>query len=1353
MSDKPKHPGEYIRSNVIPAEMNVKDAAVRLDVSRPTLSKLLNGRADLSPDMAARLETAFGVSARKLLDLQSDWDAAHSNRTQLASAIKSYVPPFLQIKAAKIEQWGSTGLLPRQRLAVFLRTLVNSTGAGLTKVDFPGNDDSERPGWDGEVHATEATPWVPAGHSGWEFGTNENVKKKADGDFAKSVAGVDADERKQMTFVFVTPRSWPGKAAWIKENRAKKLWKDVRAYDSSDLEQWLEQSIPAQAWFANETEQAAGGTISLDEASKRWAADCEPALAPSLFDEAIASYRSTLERVLSTSPFKPTVIAADSRDEALAFLSAALQADDTELGLCRDRIIVFSEPGTLAKLAAQPSNFIPVILSREVEKEFAPFRTAMPSFIVYPRNAASEPDISLETLSYDSFEKALRTMGLDDERIRQLSRESGRSPTVLRRRLSQMQAIKTPDWSADRTIAQSLIPFLFAGAWKSDNTTDQAILEFLAGEVPFEELERRLSSLLPLDSAPVWAIGSFRGIVSKIDALFAISEAITAPDLQRFFEVAGLVLSEDNPALDLPDDKRWAAGIYGKTRQISGALREGLAETLVLLAVHGPALFKPRGFDTATHAERLVESLLLPLNDRTLEAQIDNLPLYAEAAPEKFLSIIEADLKSEDPQTLKLMRPVGDSLFGSSPRTGVLWALENLAWSEPLFMRTVLVLGKLGETVIDDNLSNKPVRSLSSIFRSWMPQTSANLELRKAALTKLVQQHPTVGWQICIEQFDPHSRMGDYSHKPRWRPDGHGHGNVLTRSEANDFQVFAFKLAVNWTDQTRDTITDLINNLGGVDEAMKLEVWDLVDRWSVTASEADKASVREKIRVSTMTRGARLRRGAREKVESDERAREAYHRLAPSDPVFKHAWLFKQAWVEESADELEDDDLDYEKRDERMAKLKESALREVFDTGGIDAVLQLAENGQAAHNVGWFLATIISTEAALVEALLTVVHSDQLSGSRANVVSGALHKADQRGWNTLGLLVGKLPSSEAIEVLLLAPFKSTSWDIVESLGAAASQQYWANIQPGWNRDSQDLVVAVSRLVEAGRPRAAFQFAHFDLKELPPRSLFDVLIAVARSAEPPKTYMLDQHHLREAFKLLNASGQMTTDELAGLEFQYIEIFDEEDETRPINLERRIAQQPELFVHAIAFAFKRDDGGKDPPELQIQDDEQRSNRASAAYRLLEKVRQIPGESVNGEIDKEKLTKWIEEVRSACGSLARQDIGDQRIGKLLSHAPSDADGVWPGLTVRDVLEQVANEHIELGLRTALYNSRGVHFRGEGGSEERQIAAKYGRWADAIEYTHPRVAAILRNMERSYIRDAEWEDNDAKIARRMRY
>ncbi|WP_337180303.1 hypothetical protein [Sphingopyxis granuli] len=1355
MSDIVLHPGAYVRRNVIPDTMNVTAAAKKLEISRVALSNFLNGKSDLSQEMAARLEVVFGEPARKLLDLQSAWDSSQSSCRPLAPVISSYVPPFLQLKASKIEAWAGTGILPRQRLSVFLRTLVNSTGTGLSKVNFPGNDDSERPGWDGEVEATEATPWIPKGRSGWEFGINVDPKSKADGDFAKSVKGLAAAERKDMTFVFVTPRAWAGKDDWVKDRRREKLWSDVRAYDASDLEQWLEQSIAGQVWFANETGQDAQGAISLDEAWKIWGADCEPQLRPSLFDDALAAYRSTLQRAVASTEHKSIVIAADSREEALAFLSAGFSGDDAELGKYRDRIIVFRDASALSKLAAQVSNFIPVILSREVEKEFAPHRAAMPSFIIYPRNATTtDPDITLETLNYEAFDKALSDMGLEHERIQSLSRETGRSPTVLRRRLSQLSAIRKPDWAEDKAIASQIVPFLFAGAWKAGNSADEAMLDALAAYIGFGELERRLNDLLPLESTPVWRVGSFRGVVSKIDILFAIKDVILEADLERFFDVASLVLEEEDPALDLPEDKQWAAGIYGKTREISGALRDGLAESLVLLSVYGASLLRPRlNFNTAWRAEKLVRSLLEPLTLKKLESQSGDLPLYSEAAPEAFLSIIEEDLKTPEPQSLALMKPIDNTMFGRSHRTGLLWALENLAWSETLFMRTVLVLGRLSERAIDDNLVNKPAGSLSAIFRNWMPQTSADLEGRKKALLKLAEKFPDVAWSICIDQFSLHSRFGHYSHKPRWRPDGHGHGNVVTVGEMNEFALHAFNVALTWPRHTKSTLADLIQNLDAIDDSMRPQVWDVVDEWIAKANEDDRAWLREKIRVTAFGRRAVKRKKKKGKSVADDRARQAYDALLPSDAVLRHAWLFKQSWVEESADELEEEDFDYKKRDERISALRLAAVSEIFADGGVVAIMRLAELGQAQHNVGWFLSRLMTEAEELRSVLKQIVSGKPVEGTVAAILGGALAESSNRGRDIIGDLIAGENDETAVSILLAAPFDRTTWNVAEHPDKALGSRYWKDISPGWNQTEEDVRHAVKRLLEAGRPRAAFQFAHFQLKELPPRDLFNLLDAIRRgSDEAAGTYLLASHDLQNAFELLNASGQMSTDEMAGLEFAFIDALDDDQGVGFVNLGRQIEKHPELFVQAIQYVYRRDDEGEDAPEPEISD-EQNSARANSCYRLLDRLRLIPGHDENGELCAERIVNWIEQVRTGCAAIARLGVGDSRIGQLLSHAPTDEEGVWPCLPVREALEQVLNEDMGSGVHTGIRNSRGVHWRGEGGSQEREIAAKYAGWANSMEYTHPRVAAILRGLEQSYLHEADWEDNEAKITRRMRY
>jgi antitoxin HigA-1 len=79
----PPHPGELIRTEIIePAGLTVTAAAKALRVSRPTLSSLLKGKADLSGEMALRIEKAFGVKMDTLMRMQSSYDIAQTRKRE-----------------------------------------------------------------------------------------------------------------------------------------------------------------------------------------------------------------------------------------------------------------------------------------------------------------------------------------------------------------------------------------------------------------------------------------------------------------------------------------------------------------------------------------------------------------------------------------------------------------------------------------------------------------------------------------------------------------------------------------------------------------------------------------------------------------------------------------------------------------------------------------------------------------------------------------------------------------------------------------------------------------------------------------------------------------------------------------------------------------------------------------------------------------------------------------------------------------------------------------------------------------------------------------------------------------------
>lgn len=83
MMNNPPHPGELLREDVLCSlGIEVTDAAQRLGMSRTTLSRVINGRAGISPDLALRLEMAGVSTARFWMALQANYELAQAAQRQ-----------------------------------------------------------------------------------------------------------------------------------------------------------------------------------------------------------------------------------------------------------------------------------------------------------------------------------------------------------------------------------------------------------------------------------------------------------------------------------------------------------------------------------------------------------------------------------------------------------------------------------------------------------------------------------------------------------------------------------------------------------------------------------------------------------------------------------------------------------------------------------------------------------------------------------------------------------------------------------------------------------------------------------------------------------------------------------------------------------------------------------------------------------------------------------------------------------------------------------------------------------------------------------------------------------------------
>lgn len=1353
--DRSTGAGGFIRQRVIPPGMTVTEAARRLGVGRPALSNLLNGRAALSQEMALRMERTFGADRTKLLELQAASDRNRRRVEDRAVAVGTYVPEFLTIKAREITEWAAQDIQAREHLPVLLRRLIHSTGRELRHVDFPGYDNAQRHGWDGWVEAGAATPWVPEGRSGWEFGVERRPATKAERDYQARLNKCSPSERAECAFVFVTPHNWEGKARWVRDKKDTGDWKAVMALDASDLEQWLETTIAPQIWLAGKLDVPTEGFEILDHFWNRWAEASEPPLTAKIFTPSIDVHLEAFKKWLETPSDRPFGVAADSRDEAVAFLACLLRHEDALADAC-DRAVVFESASTLRTLAHSSAPFIPIVCNEESEREIATLYRKRHCVVVRPRNAVDwKPDVTVELLGHAAFENALADMGIGPERAARLARESGRSPTVLRRRLSRIPAIRTPSWVGNEVVARSLIPMVLVGAWHCGSKADREVLATLANR-EYQQVAESIADLLRQDDCPVWSVGQHRGVVSKIDAFFAISQWMTEKDVADFVVVAEYVLSESDPALELPEDKRWAAGLYGKVREHSGALRTGICETLILLVVHGNARFRERlGIDVAARVAMLVKRLLTPLTSDKLRSHDRELPGYAEAAPDEFLSLLEEDLARRTPILRTLLKPADAGIFDSPARTGVLWALERLAWNSRTLPRVVSILARLSQTKIDDNWMNKPGKSLSAVFLSWLPQTAAPLDDRIKTLETLCRCFPDIGWQICLQQFEGGKQIGGFSDRPRWRNDAADAGRGVTDRERYEFSRKALDLALAWPRHSGATLGDLIACLGNVPDEDQLSVWKLVDTWSHAETDTKaKADLRERIRRTILTRQGRF---LDLKTETKARARQVCEKLAPHDPVLRNAWLFAQRRVEISADEASDGNIDWEAQEKRIHALRMAAMGEIWSVSGLDGALALLADCDA-WTIGRYAAgcAVDQQEAADVLQAYLAIKTDP-DEKIDDFMHGFLWFVDENTWPALlSTLAETCSADQSVRLFNCFPFRSQTWRLLDQQDRCVRDRYWRAVVPCSAQFTEsEIAEIIDRLLEAGRPRAAFFSVAFDWNKVETSRLRRLLTAVASvRTEPDDHFKVGPSDLSEALDSLGGRPGVTVDEMARLEFAYIGALVHSKHRIP-NLERKLAESPILFMQALALLFRRRGDGQDPPEWRVDDLDRRASLQGAAYRLLQDTKRIPGADADGKVDVHALSRWVAEARHLCSEHGRAAIGDQQIGQLLSRATSDEDGLWPCRPVCEVLETIASLEIASGFAIGVRNARGVHSRSvdEGGDQERSLAAKYRAQAQRLVFDYPYVVRILECIAKSYDCDAERRDTEVQVMKRLEH
>lgn len=834
-------------------------------------------------------------------------------------------------------------------------------------------------------------------------------------------------------------------------------------------------------------------------------------------------------------------------------------------------------------------------------------------------------------------------------------------------------------------------------------------------------------NLVRLNSGRYWSVNECH------QKLALLNDRIFDKQLDLIREISILVLSELDPKFDLEPDKHYCAEIYDKKLRYSDALRQGVTETLVWLGIHGDTL-NNCSIEKRRYTALLVVREIFSNASWQLWGSVNALlPALAEAAPDEFLDAVEATVRKSPSPFDELFRQEGDGMTGGNYMTGLYWALEGLAWDEKYLSRVCLILAELAEHDPGGKWVNRPANSIISILLPWHPQTLAPIEKRIAAVKAICKDSPTTAWKVLLNLLPKTHQSTSGTHKPKWRnPLPDDWKPIVTNGEYWDITKQYAEMTVEMACEDLEYTKELVGNMDNLPEpSFEIFLNYLASDAITNLDEESRTPIWEKL--SEFANKHKRFKDAKWALPPDlvNKLEEVSVLLSPQSEIYLYERLFGNRDFE-----LYEENGDWKGEQEKLAKKRLNAIQEIFEKNGLSAVIDFSEQVENSRHVGFSLGCIDKVE--IDNFLLPGYLLAETPSQEGFIGSFIWGRHQSKGWRWVDEIDKTSWTIDQIcSFLVYLPFVNGTWHRASQWLGENERSYWerANVNPYATDD--DLIPAIDKLLEYGRPVAVIDCLYCRIhRKLPldiERSIKALSLAVS-SPEEKNTFGFT--HATDLITALQENPDTPPDEMAKVEFAYLPLLQRHNNAEPKYLHKRLSSVPEFFCEIISLVYR----SKDDPEEGETKDQRVKDTANNAWHLLHDWQLTPGTLENGSFSIADFLLWFDEAKKLCEAAGRLEIALSEIGKILFYTPKDPDGFWIDKGVLDVLDDRASDRMRDSFRSEVFNSRGAHWVDPTGAPERELAAKWRKNANDVEQLgYTRFSTVLKNLADSYDRDAE--------------
>lgn len=852
------------------------------------------------------------------------------------------------------------------------------------------------------------------------------------------------------------------------------------------------------------------------------------------------------------------------------------------------------------------------------------------------------------------------------------------------------------------------------GTWNEKSQEEKEVISTLVGEV-YEVWIKNLRELLEQKSEYVTYKNDCWQINKRKELIERYSNNYFSCDIKKFEKLSLDIMKEQDPKFDLKPQERY---LISEKTKYSKHIKKGVLESFAILRSLGDKLINCE--EQVSEACMVIVQQLLSEADWKRFASIDELlPIVAEINEKEYIKCIDNFIGTKLIQLKKLVEEQDEFVIIQKYTSGLYGSLELLAWN-PIYLMQVFEI--LSEISMYDK---KAIEIMSRILLPWFPQTQANIALRKATLEMVLNEYEDIGWDLLMQLMPKYQTISFPNYKPRWNNIVDDENSKVTNKAVYEQYRDFIKLAVDYSKDIPERIIKLIDVMDNVpEELFELISGKLLSREVLVLTDEKKYIIWNKIE-ETIAKHKRYRNAKWAlPVNKISDLENLSIKIKPS----KEKICFKRFFDVNYWDLYEEKE-NYDEQNHKLLLKQVDCLMKILK-GGINNVISFGKSVKNAYKVGLALAEIelcVKDEKEIIELLNGVDYTLAQGYVKEKFLKGGFIWLNSINIDSL-TLDGK------IRLLIQLPSNKKVWDKVKIILKDDELEFWKHIDMRSVEDGNEYNYPIEKLLESNRPIKAMELINMALYE---KKSFNRLL----SEKTLKSILncqenvnnIDIYGIKMIIKDLQDKNY-NKDELFRIEWAYLPLLSYDEEYRPITIEKRLSEDPDVYMDVICLAYKAHSD-----ESNKQNDNEKL--AANAYRLLSIWRTVPGSNSLGLIDKEKIDKWLARVKKIAKEKDRFEVALHCFGKVLIYSPVDVDGFWIDRSVATILNEKDANEIRKGYLINAFNSVGVVNLDKEGTAWIELGEKWKERADETQIKYHRFASELRNLANEFFSQADYQ------------